>query len=251
MFAYFVDRPILAGAISFLITLIGAVAGLSLPTAQFPQISPPIITVEATYPGASAQQAYEAIAIPLDQEINGAQNLIYIYSFSNTDGSVVLYATFAVGSDLNAAAADVLTRANRAEARLPQAVVAVRRKSMAQFRSGLVLQLLERQFLAQVLRPPLASRPKGAVARQPFARRSARMARGYWPLVQSPACRPVRAREKISKSTGAVWTRRKITRPTDRPGVNSTQPLPDFEALGRPLGANSSQAKPKPSESQY
>lgn len=122
MFAYFVDRPILAGAISFLITLIGAVAGLSLPTAQFPQISPPIITVEATYPGASAQQAYEAIAIPLDQEINGAQNLIYIYSFSNTDGSVVLYATFAVGSDLNAAAADVLTRANRAEARLPQAV---------------------------------------------------------------------------------------------------------------------------------
>ncbi|GAA0272874.1 Efflux pump membrane transporter BepE [Methylorubrum aminovorans] len=122
MFAYFVDRPILAGAISFLITLIGAVAGLSLPTAQFPQISPPIITVEATYPGASAQQAYEAIAIPLEQEINGAQNLIYIYSFSNTDGSVVLYATFAVGSDLNAAAADVLTRANRAEARLPQAV---------------------------------------------------------------------------------------------------------------------------------
>ncbi|MDT0187985.1 efflux RND transporter permease subunit [Microbacterium sp. ARD31] len=122
MFAYFVDRPILAGAISFLITLIGAVAGLSLPTAQFPQISPPIITVEATYPGASAQQAYEAIAIPLEQEINGAQDLIYIYSFSNTDGSVVLYATFAVGSDLSAAAADVLTRANRAEARLPQAV---------------------------------------------------------------------------------------------------------------------------------
>ncbi len=122
MFAYFVDRPVLAGVISVLVTLIGAVAGFSLPIAQFPEIAPPIINIQATYPGATAQQAYEAIAIPLEQEINGAQGLIYISSTSNADGSVNLDATFEVGSDLNAAAADVLTRAQRAESRLPQAV---------------------------------------------------------------------------------------------------------------------------------
>lgn len=122
MFAYFVDRPVLAGVISVLITLIGGVAGLALPIAQFPEIAPPIINVQATYPGATAQQAYEAIAIPLEQEINGAQSLLYISSTSNSDGSVNLDATFEVGSDLNAAAAEVLTRAQRAESRLPEAV---------------------------------------------------------------------------------------------------------------------------------
>lgn len=122
MFARFVDRPVLACVISVLIVLVGAVAGLTLPIAQYPQIAPPVINVQATYPGASAQQAHDAIAVPLEQEINGAQNLIYIQTTSSANGSVSLDATFAVGSDLNAAAAEVLTRANRAEARLPQAV---------------------------------------------------------------------------------------------------------------------------------
>ncbi len=122
MFAFFVDRPILAGVISVVITVVGAVAGLVLPIAQFPEIAPPVINIQAAYPGASAEQAHQAVAIPLEQEINGAQNLLYINSTSNSDGSVSIDATFAVGSDLNAAAADVLTRASRAEPRLPQAV---------------------------------------------------------------------------------------------------------------------------------
>lgn len=122
MFSFFVDRPVLAGVISVLITLIGAVGGLALPIAQFPEIAPPIISVEATYPGASAEQTYKAVTLPLEQEINGAQDLIYIQSTSNTDGSVSINATFKIGSDLNAAAADVLTRANRAEAKLPASV---------------------------------------------------------------------------------------------------------------------------------
>ncbi|MFC7478160.1 efflux RND transporter permease subunit [Dankookia sp. GCM10030260] len=122
MFAFFVDRPVLAGVISVAITVLGALAGLTLPIAQFPRIAPPVINVEATYPGASAEQAYAAIAIPLEQEINGAQNLIYVSSVSSANGSVSIDATFAVGSDLNAAAADILTRVNRAEPRLPEAV---------------------------------------------------------------------------------------------------------------------------------
>lgn len=122
MFAFFVDRPILAAVISVVITVVGAVAGLTLPIAQFPAIAPPVININAVYPGASAEQAHAAVAIPLEQEINGAQNLLYINSTSNADGSVTIDATFAVGSDLNAAAADVLTRANRAQPRLPQAV---------------------------------------------------------------------------------------------------------------------------------
>ncbi|GJE27284.1 efflux RND transporter permease subunit [Methylobacterium organophilum] len=122
MFATFVDRPILAGVISVIITTIGLVAGLTLPVAQYPDIAPPIVNIQATYPGASAQQAYESIAIPLEQEINGAPNLIYIQSTSSTDGSVSVDATFEVGSNLDAAAAEVLTRSSRAEAKLPQAV---------------------------------------------------------------------------------------------------------------------------------
>ena len=65
MFAFFVDRPVLAGVISILITLIGAVAGLSLPTAQYPEIAPPTVLIEATYPGASADQTYKAVTLPL------------------------------------------------------------------------------------------------------------------------------------------------------------------------------------------
>ena len=122
MFGFFVDRPIFAGVISVAITVVGAVAGLALPIAQFPEIAPPVINIQATYPGASAEQAHQAVAIPLELEINGAQNLLYINSTSNADGSVTIDATFAIGSDLNAAAADVLTRASRAEPRLPEAV---------------------------------------------------------------------------------------------------------------------------------
>ncbi|BAU92848.1 hydrophobe/amphiphile efflux-1 family transporter [Methylorubrum populi] len=141
MFATFVDRPILAGVISVLITVIGLVAGLTLPVAQYPEIAPPIINIQATYPGASAQQAYESIAIPLEQEINGAPNLIYIQSTSSTDGSVSIDATFEVGSNLDAAAAEVLTRSSRAEAKLPEAVRA----------QGLEIQKSSRQRLGNVV----------------------------------------------------------------------------------------------------
>lgn len=141
MFAFFVDRPVLAGVISVLITVIGVVAGLALPIAQFPEIAPPTVLVEATYPGASADQTYKAVTLPLEQEINGAQDLIYIQSTSNTDGSVSLNATFKIGSNLDAAAADVLTRANRAEARLPQAVRD----------QGLTIQKATRQQLGNVV----------------------------------------------------------------------------------------------------
>ena len=141
MFAAFVDRPILAAVISIVITTIGIVAGVTLPVAQYPEIAPPIINVQATYPGASAQQAYESIAIPLEQEINGAPSLIYIQSTSSTDGSVSIDATFDVGSNLDAAAAEVLTRASRAEAKLPEAVRA----------QGLEIQKSSRQRLGNVV----------------------------------------------------------------------------------------------------
>lgn len=141
MFATFVDRPILAGVISLIITVIGIVAGLTLPVAQYPEIAPPIINIQATYPGASAQQAYESIAIPLEQEINGAPSLIYIQSTSSTDGSVSIDATFEVGSNLDAAAAEVLTRSSRAEAKLPEAVRA----------QGLEIQKSSRQRLGNVV----------------------------------------------------------------------------------------------------
>ncbi|GJE54513.1 MULTISPECIES: efflux RND transporter permease subunit [Methylobacterium] len=141
MFAKFVDRPILAAMISIIIIAVGIVAGVTLPIAQYPEIAPPVINIQASYPGASAQQAYESIAIPLEQEINGAQSLLYINSTSSTDGSVSIDATFEVGYDLNGAAADVLTRAKRAEDKLPEAVQ----------RQGLEIQKSSRQQLGNIV----------------------------------------------------------------------------------------------------
>lgn len=123
MAGFFITRPIFAAVISIVIALIGAVYLTVLPIAQFPDFAPPVIQISATYTGAGAQEAADAVATPLEQEINGAQDLIYISSNTTNDGSVTVEATFKVGYDLNAAAADVLTRINRAQAQLPESVV--------------------------------------------------------------------------------------------------------------------------------
>jgi len=120
--AFFIDRPIFASVISILISLVGGVYALTLPTDRFPDLAPPVIRIAASYPGANAAEIADAVATPLEQEINGAEGLIYISSNSTNDGRVDVSATFRVGYDANAAVADVLTRVNRANSQLPQAV---------------------------------------------------------------------------------------------------------------------------------
>jgi hydrophobe/amphiphile efflux-1 (HAE1) family protein len=118
----FIDRPILAGVISVMIMLVGAVAYHRLPVSQYPEVAPPSITVTATYPGANAETAAATVAAPLEQEINGVEGLLYLSSQSTSDGRSTITVTFALGTDLDTAQVLVQNRVNIALPRLPEEV---------------------------------------------------------------------------------------------------------------------------------
>ena len=118
----FIDRPILAGVISVMIMLVGAVAYFALPISQYPEVAPPSITVTASYPGANAETVSATVAAPLEQEINGVENMLYISSQSTADGRTTITVTFALGTDLDTAQVLVQNRVNIALPRLPEEV---------------------------------------------------------------------------------------------------------------------------------
>ena len=133
-FAHFcIDRPIFATVLSILITIVGAAAYFTLPIAQYPEIAPPTIEVRAAYPGASADVVSETVATPLEQEINGVENMLYMTSQATGDGQLALQITFALGTDLDTAQVLVQNRVAIAEPRLPEEVrrigVTVRKSS--------------------------------------------------------------------------------------------------------------------------
>ena len=119
---FFIARPIFAGVIAVIITLIGAIAYLGLPVAQYPDIVPPTVTVTATYPGASAETVAETVAAPIEQEINGVDDMLYQSSQSTGDGVVTITVTFKIGTDLDAAQVLVQNRVAIAVPRLPEEV---------------------------------------------------------------------------------------------------------------------------------
>ena len=114
---FFIDRPIFAIVVSVFVTIVGAVAYVGLPIAQYPEIAPPTIQISATYPGASAATIAETVATPLEQQINGVENMLYMSSQSTGDGKLTLTVTFRIGTDLNIA--QMLTQ-NRVEDALPR-----------------------------------------------------------------------------------------------------------------------------------
>ncbi len=136
----FIDRPVLAAVISILVTILGIVAYPTLPIAQYPEIVPPTVTVTATYPGASAETLADTVANPLEQQINGVENMLYMSSQSTGDGRVQITVTFKLGTDLNVSQVLVQNRVANAQPRLPQQVQAtgvIVRKSSPDFLLGI------------------------------------------------------------------------------------------------------------------
>src|SRR6266403_776489 len=121
---FFIERPVLSNVIAILTILIGGVALFNLAVAQYPDVVPPTVQVTTRYPGASARTVIDAVALPIEQQVNGVEGMIYMQSFSGADGSYSLTVTFKIGADLDIAQVLVQNRVSAALSSLPQAVQA-------------------------------------------------------------------------------------------------------------------------------
>ena len=119
---FFIDRPIFAGVLSLLILLAGLIALRVLPIAEYPEVVPPAVLVRAQYPGANPKVIAETVAMPLEESINGIENMLYMNSQATTDGRLTLTVTFRLGTDPDKAQQLVQNRVSQAEARLPEEV---------------------------------------------------------------------------------------------------------------------------------
>jgi HAE1 family hydrophobic/amphiphilic exporter-1 len=167
---FFIERPVLANVLAVLMVVIGAVALYWLPVAQYPDVVPPTVQVTTRYPGASARTVIDTLALPIEQQVNGVEGMLYMQSYAASDGSYTLTVTFAIGTDLNAAQILVQNRVSTALSSLPQSVqtqgVNVQKKSTA------ILQIVTltsptRQYDSLYLANYATIRLKDEIARLP------------------------------------------------------------------------------------
>lgn len=128
----FIDRPILAACISALILMLGIIGLVNLPMEQYPDIAPPTVQVSATYTGASAATVQKAVIVPLEEEINGVENMMYMTSSATNTGSGSINVYFKQGTDPDMAAVNVQNRVTKAQGTLPSEVT----KSESRRRNG-------------------------------------------------------------------------------------------------------------------
>jgi HAE1 family hydrophobic/amphiphilic exporter-1 len=132
---YFIERPVLSNVIAILMILIGGVCLFRLAVAQYPDVVPPTVQVTTRYPGASAKTVIDTVALPIEQQVNGVEDMLYMQSYSGADGTYSLTVTFKIGTDLNFAQVLVQNRVSSALSQLPQAVqnqgVTVQKRSTA------------------------------------------------------------------------------------------------------------------------
>ncbi len=119
---FFIERPIFATVLAILMVLVGIITVKKLPVAQFPEITPPTVNVSATYPGADAETVAETVGVPIEEQINGIEGMMYMSSNSSSDGSYSLTITFENGTDLDDATVKVQNRVALAEPTLPASV---------------------------------------------------------------------------------------------------------------------------------
>ena len=120
---FFIDRPVFSTVLSIVIVIVGAIGLVLLPVDQYPQIVPPVVKVSASYPGADAQTVTQAVATPIEQELNGTPGMIYMESSSSNSGGFTVTVTFDISTNADLAAVDIQNRIKEAEARLPAEVV--------------------------------------------------------------------------------------------------------------------------------
>ncbi|MDB5483409.1 MAG: putative multidrug efflux pump, partial [Caulobacteraceae bacterium] len=137
---FFIERPVFAAVVAILITLVGAIAFPNLPIAQYPDITPPTVTVSASYPGASAETLADSVATPIEEQINGVENMLYMSSQSTGDGRLTITVTFKLGTDPNQAQVLVENRVAAATPLLPAEVNA----------AGVVVRKASTDFLMAV-----------------------------------------------------------------------------------------------------
>ncbi len=123
MFNFFIERPVFSTVIALIMILIGGLSILGLPIAQYPQVVPPQVTVSTSFPGANADVVAQSVAAPIEQQVNGSQDMLYMGSKSGNDGSYTLTVTFDIGTDKNIDAVEVQNRVSIAQSQLPADVI--------------------------------------------------------------------------------------------------------------------------------
>jgi hydrophobic/amphiphilic exporter-1 (mainly G- bacteria), HAE1 family len=142
MLKRFIERPVLSTVVSIILTLLGLLSLFALPITLFPDIAPPTVQVTATYPGANAEVVARAVATPIEEAVNGVENMTYMTSTSSNDGTMTLNVYFKVGTDPDLAAVNVQNRVSKAVSLIPAEVVQAGISTQKQQNSMIMVPLM-------------------------------------------------------------------------------------------------------------